>query len=99
MAISRCRVSYSDLDGVNHAVEVIAESLYEAVALAVAEFRHGEIFTETPGPMAEFCVTVLRKPIEHRIRFKKVQEWVQPSTKGGAAAMVARERLRKILDG
>jgi hypothetical protein len=32
--------------------------------------------------MTEFCVTVLRKPIEHRIRFNKVQEWVQPSMEG-----------------
>jgi hypothetical protein len=52
----------------NHAVEVNAESPYEAVALAVAEFRQGEILTETPGAMTEFCVTVLRKPIERRIR-------------------------------
>ena len=85
------------MEGIAHAVEVDAESLYEAVALAVAEFRQGEIFTETLGAMAEFCVTVLRKPIEHRIRFKKVQEWVQPSTKGGAAGIILRDRLRKLL--
>ena len=38
---------------------------YEAVAMAVAEFRQGEIITDAPGPMTEFCVTVIRKPIEH----------------------------------
>jgi hypothetical protein len=38
--------------------------------------------------MTEFCVTVLRRPIEHRIRFRKVQEWVKPSTKGGPAGAV-----------
>jgi hypothetical protein len=80
MAISRRRVSYLDQEGLDHSVEVEAESLYEAVAIAVAEFRQGEIITDTPGPMTEFCVIVLRKPIEHRIRFNKVQEWVQPST-------------------
>ena len=32
--------------------------------------------------MTEFCVTVLRKPTEHRIRLNKAQEWVQPSMKG-----------------
>jgi len=97
MAISRCRVSYLDQEGLDHAVEVEAESLYEAVAIAVAEFRQGEIITDAPGPMTEFCVTVLRKPIEHRIRFNKVQEWVKPSTKGGPAGTVARERVRKLL--
>jgi hypothetical protein len=97
MAASRCRVSYSDSDGVTHAVEVEADSLYEAVALAVAEFRQDEILTTTPAPMTEFCVTVLRRPIEHRIRFRKVQEWVKPSTKGGPAGILLRERLRKLL--
>ena len=99
MGISRCRVSYLDQEGLDHAVEVEAESLYEAVAIAVAEFRQGEIITDTPGPMTEFCVTVLRKPIEHRIRFNKVQEWVQPSMRGGPAAVTARERVRKLLGG
>jgi len=66
MGVSRCRVSYLDQEGLDHSVEVEAESLYEAVATAVAEFRQGEIITDTPGPMTEFCVTVLRKPIEHR---------------------------------
>lgn len=71
MGISRCRVSYLDQEGLDHSVEVEAESLYEAVAIAVAEFRKGEIITDTPGPMTEFCVTVLRKPIEHRIRIQQ----------------------------
>jgi hypothetical protein len=82
-----------------HTVEVDADSLYEAVALAVAEFRQDEIITDPPGPMTEFLVTVLRRPIEHRVRFKKIQEWVQPSTKGGPGAVVGRERLRKLLEG
>ena len=74
MGISRCRVLYLDQEGLDHAVEVEAESLYEAVAIAVAEFRQGEIITDTPSPTTEFCVTVLRKPIEHRIRFNNVHD-------------------------
>ena len=61
MAGSRCRVSYTDSEGITHAVEVDAVSLYEAVALAAAEFRQDEIITDGPAPMTEFCVTVLRK--------------------------------------
>jgi hypothetical protein len=95
--VSRCKVSYTDMEGIVHAVEVDAGSLYEAVALAVAEFREDEIITDTPAPMTEFCVTVLRRPVEHRVRFQKVQEWVQPTTKGGPAGIILRERLRKLL--
>jgi len=47
MAASRCRVSYTDMEGIVHAVEVDAASLYEAVALAVAEFREDEVLTDT----------------------------------------------------
>ena len=35
-----CRVSFTD-SGIEHAVEVSADSLYEAAALAIAEFRKG----------------------------------------------------------
>jgi hypothetical protein len=95
MGISRGRMSYLDQEGLDHSVEIEAESLYEAVA----EFRQGEIITDTPGPTTGFCVTVLRKPMEHRIRFNKVQEWVQPSMKGGPVGVTARERVRKLLGG
>lgn len=99
MAGSRCRVAYIDEEGIGHAVEVEAESLYEAVALATAEFREGEIITHNPSPTTEFSISVLRKPIEHRILFRKVQDWVQPSTRGGPAGIVLRDRLRKLMEG
>jgi len=40
--------------------------------MAVAEFPQGEIITDTRGPVTEFCVTVIRRPIEQRIRLAKV---------------------------
>jgi hypothetical protein len=39
MAPARCCVSFEDTEGVTHSTHVQAESLYEAVALAVAQFR------------------------------------------------------------
>jgi hypothetical protein len=97
MGISRCRVSYLDQEGLDHAVEVEAESLYEAVAMAVAEFRQGEIIIDTPGPMTEFCVTVLRKPIEHKIRLQQVTKWAEPTTREGPAGIAKRLRVRALL--
>jgi hypothetical protein len=38
MAPALCRVSFIDSDGIHHSARVHAESVYEAVALAVAEF-------------------------------------------------------------
>jgi hypothetical protein len=92
-----CRVSYTDADGAEHTVEVEADSLYEAVALAVAEFRQGEITSEPPGPMTEFCVMVLRKPIEHRIRLDRVARWAEPTTRDGPAGITKRQHVRTLL--
>lgn len=58
-----------------------------------------EIATDQPGPMTEFSVIVVRKAVEHKIRFGRVQQWVQPSTVGGPALKVKRERLRRVLEG
>jgi hypothetical protein len=95
--MSACRVSYADADGAEHTVEVEADSLYGAVALAVSEFRQGEITTEPPGPMTEFRVTVIRKPIEHRIRLDRVTKWAQPTTRDGPAGITKRQHVRTLL--
>ena len=48
MALSCCQAALIDSDGVDHSIEVEAESLCEAVAVAVAEFRAGEIKIDAP---------------------------------------------------
>lgn len=47
MTAARCSVSFTDHDGLLHTARVQAESLFEAVALAVAEFRHDQL---VPAP-------------------------------------------------
>jgi hypothetical protein len=65
--MARCRVSFSDSEGLEHSAEVEAESLYEAVALAIADFRDDPLLRDRPGSMTEFTVAVLRNPAEHKI--------------------------------
>jgi hypothetical protein len=43
------RVSFSDSNGILRDIEVQAESLYEALALAVAEFRENKMTAEAGG--------------------------------------------------
>ena len=50
MAGPRCRVSFTDSDGILHGVDVDAESLYEAVAIAVAQFREDDVSPLSPRP-------------------------------------------------
>lgn len=97
MALSRCRVSWTDSEGIQHSAEVDAETLYEAVALAVAEFRGDELNPSEPGAMTEFTVKVFRRPTEHKIRFNQVQRWAAHTTKDGPSGIVKRQRVRSLL--
>ena len=97
MALSRCQVSYIDAEGITHAVMVGAESVYEAVALAVAEFRKDTVSPSAPDPQTELIVTVLRNPVEHRIRLAQVKKWAEYTTREGPAGIMRRERVRALL--
>jgi hypothetical protein len=85
------------MGGLEHAVEVDAETLYEAVAMAVAKFRQDQINESSPGNMTEFTVTVFRKPTEHKIRLGQLQKWAEYTVKEGPAGIVKRQRVRKLL--
>ena len=97
MASSRCRVSFTDSEGILHGVDVDAESLYEAVAIAVASFREDDVSPSSPGPMTEFTVVVHRNPTEHKIRLQQVLKWSEHSTKEGPAGITKRLRVRTLL--
>jgi hypothetical protein len=95
--MARCRVSFTDSDQTEHVVEVDAESLYEAVALAVADFREDPLIPSPPSPMTQFTVAVLRNPTEHKIRLQQVMKWSEPSTRDGPAGITRRQRVRLLL--
>lgn len=95
--MARCRVSFTDTDGIAHGVEVQADSLYEAVGLAVAEFRL-ESLTNVPAPITEFIVSIHRPAVEHRIRLSQVLKWVE-GTRDGPAGVMKRQRVRQLLEG
>ena len=95
MASSRCRVSFTDSEGIHHGVDVDAESLYEAVAIAVDSFREDEVSSSCPGPMTEF--TVYRNPTEPEIRLQQVLKWSEHTTKEGPADITKRRRVRASL--
>ena len=98
MAGSRCRVSFTDSDGVLHGVDVDAESLYEAVAIAVVQFREDEVTPQNPDAMTEFTVAVYRNPVEHKISLGQVTKWAgQNSTREGPAGTTRRQRVRMLL--
>ena len=97
MASSRCRVSFTDSEGILHGVDVDADSLYEAVAIAVASFREDDVGPSEPGPMTESAVAVYRNPTEHKLRLQHVLKWSEHTTKEGPAGITKRQRVRTLL--
>lgn len=98
MAAARCVVSFMDSDGIAHTAHVQAESLYEAVAVAVAEFRRDSL-VPAPASTTEFIIAVERPLIEHRIRLSQVAKWAEDNrTTEGPAGITKRQRVKTLLE-
>ena len=87
-----CIVSFVDLRGIRHAVEVQADSLYEAVVLGVSALRELEC---EPGEISPIDVEV-RKSVTHTITLRKVTEWLNGGARSPKEA-ITKERLRALL--
>jgi hypothetical protein len=90
-------VSFTDSEKLEHSAEVEAESLYEAVALAVADFREDPLLREPPAARTEFTIVVLRNPTEHKLRLHQVVKWAEPTMQEGPAGMTKRQKVRTFL--
>src|SRR5258708_32714842 len=73
---TRCRVSYLDSRNVEHAVDVTADSLFEA-AVAGRAFREGALGEELPVTGTELRITVSPLPVQHRVGLQRVEQAAQ----------------------
>jgi hypothetical protein len=79
VAVRKCKVSVSDLDGVEHTVEV--------TAAALATFRKDEWVGQIGNGRTTVSVTVQQPAVQHPVRVKDFPVWLR--TKGGSPAQVA----------
>jgi|SRR5579859_1809072 len=91
-----CLVSFTDSEGIQHAVEVSASTLYEAAALAIAEFRRCGFTDHAPGAATRLTVTVRAPATSHEVRMSKIEAWLQS---GGRSPneQALKVRLRELL--
>jgi hypothetical protein len=90
--VTKCVVSYLDTSGIRHTVEVEAESLYEAAALAICAFKAHDC---EPGGMASLEVEV-RKSVTHTLTVTRLHQWLGGGSRSPKDA-VLKERLRSLL--
>ena len=95
MAVRTYTVSCEDSDGHQHSMEVTAETLYEAVAQALAAFKSNEWVGQI-GRGHTITVRVQQPAIEHHVRILDFEKWLGTNGKS-PAEMVLKSRLRSIL--
>jgi hypothetical protein len=95
-----CIVSFEDLDGTRHSVEVAAETLYEAAALAVNQFRRQELIDDdvAPGMNTRLEVSVKSPTTQHELSVRQLRVWLERSGKS-PREIILKQRVRSLLDG
>ena len=89
--MAACVVSFVDTEGIRHTVEVEAESLFEAAALAMRTFKQHDC---EPGPIAKLEVEI-RSAVTHTVTPKRLHQWLEGGAKNPKEA-VMKQRLREI---
>jgi hypothetical protein len=79
MGIRVCSVSFADLRGVRHSVEVEAESLYEAAILGVKRLRN-DPWIERIGDATVIDVEVREPATKHALSLKQIERWLSGAT-------------------
>lgn len=91
----RCKVTYKDLDGVFHSVEVVAESVYEASALALSALSKHE-WIESVGPGTRLEIQVLEPNVTHLLLVAQLKQWLDRPASSPADTM-RKKRLKDLL--
>ena len=96
MSLRTCTVSYCDLKGVEHTIEVTADSLYEAVAQGLRVFRENDWIDEVGHGQTTISVVVRQPKVQHKVRVQDFERWLE--SQGRTPAEVSlKGRLRELL--
>ena len=96
--MTRCEVAYRDVEGIEHRVEVEADSLYEAIAAAVSSFRKGLWGGCPPGPGCMFNVKVFPdRPQVYSVALSQVESFARHGTAKGPKDILRKQRIQDML--
>lgn len=92
--MAACVVSFVDLDGIRHSVEVQAGGLYEAAVLGLVAFEKHDLVLPQNG-LHQLDVEV-RSSITHTGGVRQVYQWLDRGVKSPKESAL-KERLRGLL--
>ena len=96
VSLRTCTVSCCDLKGIEHAIEVTADSLYEAVAQGLRTFRENDWVDDIGGGQTTITVVVRQPGVEHKVRVRDFEQWLESQGRT-PAEMSLKSRLRALL--
>ena len=85
----KCLVSFRDGEGVEHVAEVTAESLYEAGALALQQFRRSDWSREASIDAGTLRVEVCESTF-YNVKVNELEAWLRRT--GGAPREISMRR-------
>ncbi len=96
MVLRTCTVAVKDVRDVEHSIEVTAETLYEAIATALAALQQDNWVGEIGQALTTVSVLVQQPPVKHEVRMKDFLAWLGRQS-GSPAEVMLRQKLEKIL--
>ena len=96
VGVRTCRVTCRDAQGVEHTVQVTAQSLYEAVAQALRVFREND-WSDDLNRGASVSVMIKQPEVEHRVRIQDFENWLESAGRS-PVEMALKSRLRAFLE-
>src|SRR5208283_5560115 len=76
VALRTCTVAVKDIRDVEHSVEVNAETLYEAIATALAALQQDNWVGEIGQGFTTVTVVVQQPPVKHEVKMKDFVSWL-----------------------
>lgn len=95
MSAKRCRVSFTDLDGIRHSVELEAESLYEAAVLGLKALKKSD-WVDAVAPGTRLEIQVLEPAAVHMLMVAQLTRWLDGGARTPAEALKKKE-LKALL--
>ena len=95
MVLRTCTVAVKDVRDVEHSVEVTAETLYEAIAAALAALQQDNWVGEIGQGFVTVSVLVQQPPVKHEIKMKDFVSWLGRQGRS-PAEVVLKQKLERI---
>ncbi len=85
-----------DVRDVEHSVQVTAETLYEAIAAALATLQQDNWVGEIGQEFTTVSVLVQQPPVKHEVKMKDFLSWLNRQGRS-PAEVILKQKLEKIL--